>query len=390
MADENAGFTILIVDDNPTNIDLLRRFLAPEHYQIAALTSGEQALKLIAKINPDLILLDIMMPGLNGYQVCQRLKEDRLYQHIPVIFVTAKVEPEDLRRGFALGAADYITKPVNQDILLARVKNQQACVRQMKLERQLLEDSEKMAKLGHMVASIAHEVATPMSNIALAINCIYDETVKLHQALDRQVLNKHALVEFFQMLEESLTLCEKNSQLATAVMSSFKLVAVNQCSQQVLRFNLHEYLQDVLQALRPTLKRLPHNVKLDIDPDLFLLSYPGALSQVMINLINNSLVHGFNEASAGEIAISAQDKGDKVLIHYRDNGHGIAEADRDTAFNPFFTTKAGQGGSGLGLAISKKLVENELKGTIELASQHTPGVLFIISVQKEIEISPGD
>ncbi|WP_281561321.1 hybrid sensor histidine kinase/response regulator [Thalassomonas sp. RHCl1] len=385
MADENVGFTILIVDDNPTNIDLLRRFLAPEHYQIAAFTSGEQALKLMAKIAPDLILLDIMMPGLDGYQVCQKLKQDSLYQHIPVIFVTAKVEPEDLRRGFTLGAADYITKPVNQDILLARVKNQQSCVRQLKLERQLLEESEKMAKLGHMVASIAHEVATPMSNIALAINCIYEETVKLHHALEQKQLNKHALADFFEMVEESLTLCEKNSQLANSVLSSFKQVAVNQCSQQVLRFNLHEYLLDVLQALRPTLKRLPHSVKLDIDPELSLLTYPGALSQVIINLINNSLVHGFGETNRGEITITARDTGDRAEIHYRDNGQGIAEADRELAFNPFFTTKAGQGGSGLGLSISKKLVENELKGSIALDPEHRPGVLFIITLSKDIQ-----
>ncbi|WDE01423.1 sensor histidine kinase [Thalassomonas actiniarum] len=145
------------------------------------------------------------------------------------------------------------------------------------------------------------------------------------------------------MVEESLTLCEENSQQANSVLSSFKQVAVNQCSQQVIRFNL----QDVLQALRPILKRLPHSVKLDIDPELFLLTYPGVLSQVMINLINNSLVHGFSGTYRGEITITARDIGGRAEIYYSDNGLGIAEADRKLAFNPFFTTKAGRQWSGL-------------------------------------------
>lgn len=124
---ENAGnpsFSILLVDDEAKNIQLLANILSKSHYDIEFATNGEEALNWVNSKNFDLILLDIMMPGLDGYQVCKKIKADSSKSHIPIIFLTAKTSPEDVNKGFESGGADYITKPFNTLELLARVKIQ--------------------------------------------------------------------------------------------------------------------------------------------------------------------------------------------------------------------------------------------------------------------------
>lgn len=157
----NQPTSILIVDDNPTNIDILRGFLSHANYRISAVTSGQKALMFVEKYPPDLILLDIMMPEMDGYEVCKRLKGGKSTQHIPVIFVTAKIAPEDIKKGFQVGAADYINKPAHEDEVLARVNNQVAIIDRHNLAQEILMKSEKMSALGHLVGGITHEVASP-------------------------------------------------------------------------------------------------------------------------------------------------------------------------------------------------------------------------------------
>jgi len=386
---KNKKTSILIVDDNPVNIDLLRRYLEGEDYSIAAVTSGEKALKVVTKIQVDLILLDIMMPGMDGYQTCTALKQSSESEHIPVIFVTAKIEPEDLRHGFAVGAADYITKPVQQDIILARVKNQLSITSQMKLKRELLEKSNKMAELGNMVAGITHEIASPMGNLMLTMDYILQKTEKIHKASAEHKLDKQGFEEYLRKLVEAANMCHANAKRATDLLDSFKQVAVNQCSNKTIEFSLGEYLEDILLTLRPKLKKYPHTVKVSMDKEIIITNNPGALSQVVINLVNNSLLHAFDQEHSGNIEIVAKQDNHQVTLVYTDDGQGMKSEQLKMAFNKYYTTKAGAGGSGLGLSITKELVEQQMQGTIELESTHGSGTKITLCFTN-LPLSPND
>jgi len=375
--------TILLVDDNPKNLDVLKCYLQPQNYNVCAVTCGEKALKVLEKVSVYLILLDIIMPGIDGYQICKTLKNSPKYAHIPVIFVTAKVEPEDLRKGLSLGAIDYITKPVNEDIVIARVKSQLAQVQQLKLERNLMKKEHKMAELGKLVADITHEVASPLGTMTLLIDHIQEQTTMVKKAFEQKSLDKKNFTHYMEQLTEALELCKGNSARATEIMMSFKEVAVDQCSQRLIEFDLLNYVENILATLKPKFKNTDHQVLLEIESDLIINTYPGLLSQVITNLINNSLIHAFKSKRAGEIKLTASVANNQVYLRYSDNGVGMTEAQQHQAFNKFYTTKAGQGGSGLGLAICKELVEQGLDGSISIESEVGIGTAFIIRFKKD-------
>ena len=386
---DDRNISILIVDDSRVNIQILSCIFEQENYKVFTATSGGEAIKLLANFgcnkSIDLILLDIIMPGLDGYQTCLALKNDMNTQHIPVIFVTGKTKPEELRQGFIVGAADYITKPIQQDIVIARVRNQVSKIQQSKLERQLLEDNEKMAKLGSMVSEITHEVASPLGNMRLSVDFMLNEVASLRRDFTEQTLDEETLVKYLDQLDESLRLCGSNATRATSLLNGFKHIAVDQCRQQIIEFNLLEYINDILLTVKPKLKKTLHKVNLNMDKNISIISYPGALSQIIINLINNSLMHAFSDKQEGKITISAAIDEENLILHYRDTGIGMTKEQQSKAFTKFYTTKAGKGGSGLGLAIIKKLVEDELAGEIILSSELGCGIHFIMKISRSLD-----
>ncbi len=385
MLDETSKFSILIVDDKPLNIDILRRYLDDENYLISAVTSGEKALNILTKIHVDLILLDIMMPGMDGYHTCKIIKSDPNTLHIPVIFVTAKIDPEDLRHCFSVGAADLINKPAHCEVVKARVKNQLFQIKQVKLEKKL-QESNKMAELGSMVAEISHEVASPLSNLRLSIDYMVERNTKIINDFKEQKLTKNSLQDHLDKIDSALKMSSSNINLATNMMLSFKQVAVDQCSNNLLCFNLRRYIKDILLTLRPKLKKHNHEIILSIDERIELNSYPGVLSQIIINLVNNTLLHAFEDGEVGIIEIIALFDADKVEIIYRDNGIGMDKNSLANAFKKFYTTKAGKGGSGLGLAICKELTEEVLEGSLFLESSLGGGTTFTIILDKDISL----
>ncbi|MFT5756533.1 MAG: signal transduction histidine kinase [Alteromonadaceae bacterium] len=374
--------TILLVDDNQNNLDILKCYLKPFNYNICAVTSGEKALKVLDKTNIDLILLDIVMPGIDGYQICKILKDTPRYAHIPIIFVTAKVEPEDLRKGLSFGAIDYIAKPVNEDVVIARVKSQLAQAQQLNLERNLMKKERKMADLGKMVADITHEVASPLGTMMLLVDYIQEQTLIIQDAFKQQSLDKKKFTHFMEQLTKALDHCRHNSTRASEIMLSFKEIAVDQCSQRLIEFDLLNYIENILTTIQPTFRGVGHKVLLDIEKDLIIHTYPGVLSQVITNLINNSLMHAFKDQQVGEIRIIASVANNQVYLRYSDNGVGMTIVQQQHAFDKFYTTKAGKGGSGLGLGICKELIEDTLDGTINIDSTVGAGTVFIITFKK--------
>lgn len=385
MINPKKRYKVLIVDDNPVNIEILRQFLDLERYQISAVTSGEKCLKLASKIRPDIILLDILMEGMDGYQTCEQLKANENTSDIPVIFVTAKVDPEDIRRGFRVGATDYLTKPVQREEAIARIENQLKIAEKFQIEREMVIESEKMSSLGSFVSSIAHEISTPLGSLNTALSFTVEQARQVQEDFDNKTLRPARLQDFLRNINEALGISQKNIENASMILHSFKLVAVDQCRYEVSEFNLKEYAENVLLSLKPKLKNTSHIVNLAISGVIVLHSYPGAISQIITNLVNNSLLHGFENKPQGQIDISATEDNDKITVVYQDNGKGIEPERLSKVFEDYYSTKHGEGGSGLGMGIIKRLVEEDLQGKMTLESEVGQGVCVTVTIPARIE-----
>ncbi len=252
-----------------------------------------------------------------------------------------------------------------------------------------LMDREKMASLGGLVSGVAHEINTPLGVAVTASSFLMDENAKIMKCIEEGNLTKQLLSDYLENTEESTKIISSNLERASNLITSFKKISVNQTDEAEMRFNLYDYLQSILLMLKHEYKNTGHSFEIDCPRDLYLVSYPGAYSQIFTNLIMNSLIHGFQNKEAGQISIhakilNAQNETDGILrIEYRDNGVGIPEENLKYIFDPFFTTTRGNGknsGSGLGLSIVYNLVTVTLKGMIECISMPAKGVLFTIEI----------
>lgn len=235
-----------------------------------------------------------------------------------------------------------------------------------------LVNSEKMAALGALVAGVAHELGTPMGNALIAANTVRDQTRSLRREMEAG-LRRSSLERFLEDTESANAIIERNLERASQLVASFKQVAVDQSSAQRREFGLGEVVDEIVMTLRPSLKRLPFRLAVEVDRSIRLDSYPGALGQVLTNLINNAVVHGFEGLSEGEVRVEARlEAEDWVLLEVVDDGRGIAPELQRRIFEPFYTSRLGKGGSGLGLHIVHSLVSNVLGGAVSVESQ--PGV----------------
>ncbi|UXI70122.1 sensor histidine kinase [Tahibacter amnicola] len=379
---ENASSaaTILLVDDQPGNINLLRRYLKRSDFNLAVATNGATALRISHKLRPDLILLDVMMPDIDGYETCRRLKADPTSRDVPVVFVTARTQPEDIERGFAVGAADYICKPVQQQELLVRVSNQLMLKRTRELQLARLQENEKLAQLGHLVGALAHELATPLGNAQLVLSSLTDRMRAVSKAMSQRTVDTAELTQLIDTALRSLEMACNGLSFAATTVQSFKAVAVDQCADVRYSIRFGSYLDKVLISLRPRLKHSSIKVQVNGPSDLEFVTYPGAFAQIFTNLIENSLVHGYDENVAGTITIDYATSDGQLKIDYRDDGAGIATQHLPHIFENYFTTKPGCGGSGLGMNIVKTLVCDKLGGEIQCESTPGKGVHFAIQV----------
>ena len=239
---------------------------------------------------------------------------------------------------------------------------------------------EKLASLGRLVAGVAHEINTPLGICVTATSHLVEELRLTREELGNGELTEDSLNSFLDIVDQSLRIMTTNTQRAAALVRSFKQVAVDQSSDDIRSFNLRTYLNEVLLSLQPKLKGRPVKVEVDCPPDLVLESYPGAVSQIVTNMLMNSLVHGFEEREqAGTIAIRAALDGDVVAFSYADDGAGMDSDTLDKLFDPFFTTKRGNGGSGLGAHILYNLVTGPLGGSVRVQSAPGEGLRYELS-----------
>jgi signal transduction histidine kinase/CheY-like chemotaxis protein len=564
----NSNKNILIVDDEYINLQVLVDQLLLKDYNLDIAMSGEEALEKIKKFNYDLLILDVMMPRMSGYDVCKEVRKTHSLFNLPVLMLTAKDRPEDILLGFEAGANDYITKPfekkelyarvstllklkyaievslqstyeyftqkektktleslqkitndfnsnLNSEIILEKLKNVfkeiskynsfeflikidnnyykyslDALINQTKKEtdkvsiennpyleyielnkrprlfknttkniyldsldkpenlvifpaifgdsifgaiaitinkeinnkdidylsmilsqatlslqnanlllkiaeevkkvekamdelnktQEQLILSEKMAVLGGLVAGIAHEINTPIGIGVTAASTLEESTTNIKKKYEESIMTRNDLENYLDDADTSSKLILSNLNRASDLIKSFKQVSVDQTTQDKRKFNVYNYINEVLLSLYPQIKRTNHTINLDCDKKLEITSYPGDFSQIITNFIINSINHGFDTIDRGTIDIIIIKEKNQLIFKYKDNGKGMSEEHRKKVFDPFFTTKRDKGGSGLGMHIVYNIVTQRLKGNIKCISAPNKGVEFIINI----------
>ncbi len=255
----------------------------------------------------------------------------------------------------------------------------------LKETQQNLVEAGKMASLGVLVAGVAHEVNTPVGIGVTAASYLEEQTRQFDSKYRSNQMKRSDLENYLTMAEDSAKVILDNLHLASERISSFKQVAVDQTSQEIRKFNLKSYIEDILTSIQPAYKKTKHKVVLTGDDSLSVISAPGALSQVFTNLVMNSLKHGFEGIEQGTMTIDVHRGQNGVEIVYSDNGVGMTPEVVQKIYDPFFTTKRGMGGSGLGMNIVYNLVTRTLGGEIRCESSPGNGAKFYINLPWEID-----
>lgn len=434
---------IVIIDDTPANLRLLASLLGDRGYQVRPFPSGKLALAGLERCNPDLILLDIQMPQMDGYEVCKTLKSQTKTRNIPIIFISALSEALDKVKAFSCGGVDYITKPFQAEEVIARVathielhhlqrqlqsqNTHQASqlIEQNKKLQEMNQDlldqyrlvketqlkliqTEKMATLGNLIAGVAHEVNNPLgcinANLQIAQDYITEllEFVQLSQTIDlppesdlSDRLNEFEIDFIQDDLPQLLDSILRSTNTIRDISDSLRIFSRTEKEQRKTCFNIHSGLDSTLLILRYRLKANHQRPMIRVIKEYGAISdiecFPGKLNQVFMNIIANAIdafdEHSINlsysdiEANPYQIWIRTMFvDGTTLQIELQDNGPGIGEAEQAKIFDQGFTTKDAGKGTGLGLAIARQIIEVEHGGSISLHSIKGEGSTFRICV----------
>lgn len=366
-------------------------FIALFFFLTAIIVFTFLALQIHRKINQPIIeLTDEIQQISQSKDFSRRLASlslrelDILAQNINILLNRAQqsmAAQEDMYQQ-VLSKNDSLTEKVTARTDALKESNQELLSTLEKLHQfqgQLVEN-EKMASLGDMVAGIAHEVNTPIGLGVTASSFMTDNLNEIKQAFEDKTLKSSQLKKFLNQGQENLGIIYRNLERAAKLISSFKKVAVDQSSAEQQKFNVKELLDEVVLTLKAKLNKEQVNITLECDDNLVVESKPGPINQILINLILNSMIHGFEHRTDGNISISIMYLSEQLLITYQDDGSGIDESIKAKIFEPFTTTKRGSGGSGLGLHLVYNLVNQALNGHIDFESEKEQGTTFEITV----------
>lgn len=296
---------------------------------------------------------------------------DRIQQHISKQAI-AEQEVRQLNQS--------LEQKVNERTLAVKESNQEllSTLEKMHQYQNQLVETEKMASLGQMVAGIAHEVNTPIGLGVTASTLMQDRLEVINQSFQGKTLSSKQLAKFLDESKENLGIIYRNLNRAAELISSFKQVAVDQSSEESRVFNFRQLVNEILLSLKPNLKKVQHEVIVDVSENVNIRSMPGPITQILINLVMNSLIHAFQGVEKGTITISVQVTGGSCKLCYKDNGVGVSEDIKKRIFDPFVTTRRGEGGSGLGMHLVYNLVTQALNGSINIYSEINDGIEFNI------------
>ncbi|MHC5596273.1 MAG: hybrid sensor histidine kinase/response regulator [Nostoc sp.] len=411
------GF-ILIVDDNPTNLSVLCEALNSEGFRFRVAVDGESAIAQVERNQPQLILLDVQMPGIDGFETCRRLKANPVSQNIPIIFTTALADTESKTKGFSLGAVDYIPKPFAQEEVIARLRvhlqlkqlteslEQQVSDRTKALQQAQVQlvQQEKLSTLGELIAGIGHEMNNPINFISSNIPplqgyitavtkllALYEQeypnpTAKITTAIKDLDLN--FVLEDMPKILNSLELGSERIQNLSDSLRNFS----RSDTDAKISADLHQGLDSTLMILQHRLKANGERPVIEVIKSYGVLPeincYLGQMNQVFMNILANA-IDALDEAiTQGKISnlipkikIATEiDSEQLVVIRIADNGVGIPERLKKRLFEPLFTTKTVGKGTGLGLSIAYQIVVEKHKGVLDVNSQPGMGTEFIIKI----------
>lgn len=359
--------SILIVDDESSNISVLVEILN-EKYNILVATDGATALEILnSGESIDIILLDIMMPEMDGYEVASELKHNKNGAQIPFIFLTAKSDKESIVRGFKEGAVDYISKPFQKEELLARLNTHlqvhklqndlskaftelQNAYDEIRNKEGVMIAQSRQAAMGEMTNMIAHQWRQPLNVIAMNVNNILLN-------IELETLDENDL-------KSGLNNIQDTTQKLSSIINDFRNFSKEEKVE--IETTAGEVIENSLNIIGESLAEQSIKITSDIKSSRKIKTYSKELMQVLINILKNAkevLVNN-EDNDDKKIIISTKENKEGVIISICDNGGGIKEELQDKIFNPYFSTKDEKNGKGLGLYISKTIIENHLQGTI--------------------------
>ncbi len=393
--------TLLVVDDVPDNVKVLLKFLSKAGFKVLAAKEGEQAFRVIEQIRPDLILLDIMMPGIDGFEVCKILKSKPETRDIPIIFMTALADTTSKIKGFSLGAADYITKPVQYEEVLARVNahlnlhrlqteleeqnqrllyeirlrkeiegslqntNSILAERTMELQKRSFELEERNRELDAFAHTVAHDLKNPLTGIVGVVDLLNDFSI-----------DHPRYSEFSRYLR---LLSASNQQMLNIIEALLLLAGVSrQIEFEAHTLNMSVIVAEVLDSQAFLLEEYRGTVEVPKDWPI-AKGYAPWIREVWVNFITNGLKYG---GSSPTLTLGATvQPNQRIRFWIRDRGPGLSEEARNCLFTPF--TRLHQQhvqGYGLGLSIVKHIVE-KLGGEVGVESNPGEGCLFYFTLE---------
>ena len=416
---------ILAVDDTPANLQLLIELLSQQDYKVRIIPDSSLVLKSALAHPPDLILLDIHMPEMDGYQVCQALKANPVTKGIPVIFLSALSEGFDKVKAFTVGGVDYICKPFLAEEVIARIDNQlrlKAQEKQLEQKAKQLEltlknlqntqaqliQTEKMLSLGRMVAGIAHEINNPIGFISgnltyarqyfqelMSFIKLYQQTYP-HPTPEIQQLSEKIDLDF--LIEDWLKLTDSMQVGAERIQGIIQsLKSFSRLNEADLKpIDIHEGINSTLLLLQHRCKTEGNSNEIQVIKKYGQLPqvtcYASQMNQVFMYLLNNAIDALENQPEprvitiTTSVAICQQTTNDKqpttncIVIKIADNGIGMSQDVLDKIFDPFFTTKPIGSGTGLGLSICHQIVVEKHNGKIRCISTPRQGTEFSVEI----------
>lgn len=364
-------FKLLIVDDVQTNVLLLKALLSKDGYNIMVANNGQVALDLIREELPDLILLDVMMPEMDGFEVAQHLREDERTFHIPIIFLTALDDTESIVKGFKLGASDFISKPFRKEELMVRLRHQLSLVEARRIIIGQTEELKRtIAGRDKLYSVIAHDLRSPMASMKMLLNTIM-------MSVDRKRIDP----DIFDMLEMSNKTSEEVFSLLDNLLKWTKS-QLGKLSIVPQELDITALAEGVVEVMSPVAEvkhiKLLHEgggsylVKVDIE----------MIKSVIRNLLSNAIK--FSEEGS-QVILKVREEGDKVIVSVQDFGRGIKKEDQGKLLNDatHFTTFGtnSEEGSGLGLLLCRDFVRKN-GGELWFESEENVGSVFSFSLTK--------
>ena len=341
---------ILIVEDNIDTVDLLRKRLRADGYDTAEAYDGEEGLEKFAEYEPDLVVLDIMMPKMDGFEVCKRLKEDESTRYIPVIILTAKGDVDSTVKGLDIGGDDYLAKPFDYKELVARIRS----LLSIKEERKKLMEAEKTEALEKMMDQVAHEIRNPLVAIGGFAR-------RICESLSENDPNRKYLKLIVQNVETLEHMIKKLIELKTTVISYREPADIN------------EIIAEAIEKCRPALEENHIDIKTELIKNLPDISVDREqIKAAFANLIENAIEAMRNETRI--LKIGSRVSEGYIEIKVSDTGVGIPKDKLKNVLDPFFTSKIH---AGLGLTYALKIIQAH-RGTISVESELGKGSTFTI------------